>query len=145
MDQYATTVLGHSSVGHHGSEGQKYLWIRYNCLASSDNPVRPGPLVCSILVDGPAEAVASVGRSINGGQDGFWCRWDVSVIKIFARLHLGQKFLAEVQLAEDIVRIKPGAKVDLDGLLSFELAKLHVLEQQRDPIFFRKKRASGKK
>ncbi len=69
----------------------------------------------------------------------------MSVIKIFARLHLGQKFLAEVQLAEDIVRIKPGAKVDLDGLLSFELAKLHVLEQQRDPIFFRKKRASGKK
>jgi len=50
-----------------------------------------------------------------------------------------------VQFAEDIVRIKPDAKVDLDGLLSFELAKLHVLEQQRDPKFFRKKRASGKK
>jgi hypothetical protein len=51
-----------------------------------------------------------------------------------------------VQFAEDIVRIKPDAKVDLDGLLSFELAKLpfelaklHVLEQQRDPKFFRKK------
>ena len=69
----------------------------------------------------------------------------MSVIKIFARLHRRQKFLAAVQFAEDIVGIKPDAKVDLDGLLSFELAKLHVLEQQRDPIFFRKKRASGKK
>jgi hypothetical protein len=50
-----------------------------------------------------------------------------------------------VQLAEDIVRIKPDAKVDLDGLLFFELAKLHVLEQQRGPKFFRKKHASSKK
>ena len=61
-----------------------------------------------------------------------------SSAKIFTRLNRRQKFLAEVQLAEDIVRIKPDAKVDLDGLLSFELAKLHVLEQQRDPKFFRK-------
>jgi len=68
-----------------------------------------------------------------------------SSAKIFTRLNRRQKFLAEVQLAEDIVRIKPDAKVDLDGLLSFELAKLHVLEQQLDQKFFRKKRAAGKK
>ena len=68
-----------------------------------------------------------------------------SSAKIFTRLNRRQKFLAEVQFAEDIVRIKLDAKIDLDGLLSFELAKLHVLEQQRDPKFFRKKRASGKK
>ena len=68
-----------------------------------------------------------------------------SSAKIFTRLNRRQKFLAEVQLAEDIVRIKPDAKVDLDGLLSFELAKLHVLEQQRDPKFFRKKTRFRKK
>ena len=68
-----------------------------------------------------------------------------SSAKIFTRLDRRQKFLAQVQLAEDISRIKPDAKVDLDGLKSFEMVKLHVLEQQRDPKFFRKKRASGKK
>lgn len=68
-----------------------------------------------------------------------------SSAKIFTRLNRRQKLLAQVQLAEDISRIKPDAKVDLDGLQSFELVRLHVLEQQRDPKFFRKKRASGKK
>ena len=68
-----------------------------------------------------------------------------SSAKIFTRLNRRQKFLAEVQLAEDITRIKPDAKVDLDGRQSFELVKLHVLERQRDSKFFRKKRASGKK
>ncbi len=68
-----------------------------------------------------------------------------SSAKIFTRLDLRQKLLAQVQLAEDIARIKPDAKVGLDGLKSFELVKLHVLEQQRDPKFFRKKRVSGKK
>ncbi len=68
-----------------------------------------------------------------------------SSAKIFTRLDRRQKLLAQVQLAEDIVRIKPDAKVGLDDLKSFEMVKLHVLEQQRDPKFFRKKRASGKK
>lgn len=65
--------------------------------------------------------------------------------KIFARLDRRPKFLAQVQLAEDISRIKPDAKVGLDGLKSFELVRLHVLEQRRDPKFFRKKRVPGKK
>ena len=68
-----------------------------------------------------------------------------SSAKIFDRLDRRQKFLAQVQLAEDISRIKPDAKVGLDGLKSFELVRLHVLEQRRDPKFFRKKRVPGKK
>ncbi|MCH7937793.1 MAG: SEL1-like repeat protein [Proteobacteria bacterium] len=68
-----------------------------------------------------------------------------SSAKIFDRLDRRQKLLAQVQLAEDIARIKPDAKVDLDDLKSFELVRLHVLKQQRDPKFFRKKRLPGKK
>ena len=62
-----------------------------------------------------------------------------SSAKIFDRLSNRNKLLAQVQLAEDIQRIKPDAKVGLDGLQSFEMVKLHVLEQQRDPKFFKRK------
>ena len=46
-------------------------------------------------------------------------------------------------LAEDIQRIRPGAATGYPG---FERVKLHVLEQQRDPDYYRKKlNRTGKK
>ncbi len=71
-----------------------------------------------------------------------------SSAKIFTRLDHRQKLLAKMQLAEDIARIKPDAKINLEGLQSyesFEMVKLHVLKQQRNPRFLRSKRGAGKK
>ncbi|MCH7937108.1 MAG: SEL1-like repeat protein [Proteobacteria bacterium] len=51
-----------------------------------------------------------------------------SSAKIFDRLSERQQFLAQVQLAEDIQRLKPDAKVAIEG---FERVKLYVMKQQR--------------
>ena len=51
-----------------------------------------------------------------------------SSAKIFTRLSEREQFFAQVQLAEDIQRLKPDTQVTLEG---FERIKLHVLKQQR--------------
>ena len=51
-----------------------------------------------------------------------------SSAKIFTRLSEREQFFAQLQLAEDIQRMKPGAQVTFEG---FERVKLHVLKQQR--------------
>ena len=60
-----------------------------------------------------------------------------SSAKIFTRLSEREQFFAQLQLAEDIQRMKPGAKVTFEG---FERVKLHVLKQQRVLSNYRKKR-----
>ena len=60
-----------------------------------------------------------------------------SPARIFTRLSEREKFFAQLQLAEDIQRLKPDAKVTLEG---FESIKLHVLKQQRVLGTYRNKR-----
>ena len=60
-----------------------------------------------------------------------------SSAKIFTRLSERERFFAQLQLSEDITRIKPGAKVTFEG---FERVNLHVLKQQRVLGNYRKKR-----
>ena len=64
-----------------------------------------------------------------------------SSAKIFTRLSERERFFAQMQLSEDIARIKPGAKVTFEG---FESVKLHVLKQQRVLGNYRKKRTGIK-
>lgn len=59
-----------------------------------------------------------------------------SSTRIFQRLTPRDRFLANLQLAEDIQRIRPKAATRYPG---FERVKLHVLEQQRDPDYYRRK------
>jgi hypothetical protein len=61
--------------------------------------------------------------------------------KIFNRLNEREQYFAQVQLAEDIQRMKPNAQVTLDG---FERIKLHVMKQQRQIGNLRKKRMGMK-
>ncbi len=58
-------------------------------------------------------------------------------VKIFKRLKPRDKYLARLQLSEDIQRMKPDARNHLKG---FESIKLHVLGRQRPPRTYAKKR-----
>ncbi len=59
-------------------------------------------------------------------------------VRIFKRLKPRDKYLARLQLSEDIQRMKPDAKGHLEG---FESIKLHILVRQHDPRLYAKKRA----
>ena len=61
---------------------------------------------------------------------------------IFKRLSERDKYFAQLQLTEDMKRIKEGGKFGYEGS---ERVKLHVLGQQRDPKFFSRKRQKTKK
>ena len=63
-------------------------------------------------------------------------------VRIFKRLRLAEKFQAQLQLAEDIERLKPEAKVNLEAfeLEGYKRIKLHVLEPQYGARFSRKTR-----
>lgn len=65
-----------------------------------------------------------------------------SSAKIFLRLKRNQKFLARLQLADDIQRMKNKGLVPVVD--EFEAVKLHVLEEQRETQM-RKKRAMLKR
>lgn len=64
-----------------------------------------------------------------------------STAVIFDRMLPPEKLYAQIQLAEDIQRMKPDAEVTFEG---FEQVKLHVFRQQRDLNVYRKTR-DGKK
>ena len=68
--------------------------------------------------------------------------------KIFLRLKKNEKFLAQLQLSDDIERLeaegKSGIKASL-GIKGFESIKLHVLKEQRETAQLRKKRRYEKK
>lgn len=61
-----------------------------------------------------------------------------SSAKIFLRLRSNQKFLAKLQLADDIKRMKDDGQVPVVD--AFEAVRLHVLEEQRETEM-RKRRA----
>ena len=65
-----------------------------------------------------------------------------SSAKIFQRLSGRDQYFAELQLAEDLERVK---KDDGFGYAGSERVKLHVLGQQRDPQFFARIRQKAKK
>ena len=62
-----------------------------------------------------------------------------SSAKIFVRLRSNQKFLAKIQLADDIKRMKDNGQKPVVDV--FEAVKLHVLEEQRKTQMRRKRRA----
>ena len=63
-------------------------------------------------------------------------------VRIFNRLRPAEKFQARLQLAEDIERLKPEAKVNLEAfeLEGYKRIKLHVLEPQHVAKISRKTR-----
>ena len=71
-----------------------------------------------------------------------------SPAKIFQRLKKRDKFLAQLQLSDDIERLeaedKSGIKANL-GIEGFESIKLHVLKEQRETTQMRRKRRFEKK
>ena len=62
--------------------------------------------------------------------------------KIFQRLSGRDQYFAQLQLVEDLERVKKGGDF---GYVGSERVKLHVLGQQRDPKFFSRKRQKTKK